>query len=126
MSNSSNTSPVTTHKDALRGLDFYNEDLKILEGRLAEVASKNNSFEARQGIEHFQNQFDIQQKNIHDLMHKLREHEPVMAREAQKHASQVSLAQVEKEKKLLDEYVQLEKVINELRQEFNIFLSKWM
>jgi len=118
--------PGSRHSEAIRGLDFYGEDLKILENRLSEVASRNDSFEARQGIEHFQNQFDIQQKNIHDLLHKFREHEPVMIQEAQKHASQVSLAQVEKEKKLLDDFDQLEKVIKELRHEFNIFLSKWM
>lgn len=120
------TNEVNRRSNAVRGLSFYKEEVNILEQRLIEVANKNSSFEARQGIEHFQNQFDIQQKNIHDLRHKFREHEPVMSLEAQKHASEVSQAQIEKEKKLLDDYDQLEKVINELKLEFITFLDKWM
>lgn len=94
--------------------------------RLDEVASRNTSFEARQGIEHFQNQFDIQEKNIHDLKHKIDEHVQTMGHDAQLHQGRVDQNLKEKEKELMDEYAQLEKVINELRHEFNNFLSKWM
>ena len=52
------------HNEWLRKLEFYKEDLDILEKRLLEVSDKNTSTEARAGIEHFQNQFMIQRKNI--------------------------------------------------------------
>jgi hypothetical protein len=126
MNNTVYSKPGSRHSEAIRGLEYFTEDLKILDSRLTEVSSRSNRFEARQGIEHFQNQFYIQQKNIHDLMHKFREHEPVLEQQAQKHASEVSMAQIEKEKKLLDDYDQLEKVISELKHEFDVFLGQWM
>jgi hypothetical protein len=94
--------------------------------RLDEVALKNTSFEARQGIEHFQNQFDIQEKNIHDLRHKIDEHVHLMGSDAQTHQGKVEQDHKEAEIQLMDQYAQLEKVINEVRHEFNYFLSKWM
>ena len=114
------------HSDAMRGLNFYKEELRILELRLFEVASKNNSFEARQGIEHFQNQFVIQQNNIHDLRHKLDKHDANMAVDANMHAGHVNQVFIQEEQDILNEYRRLEKIIKELRREFNLFLSKWM
>lgn len=114
------------HTDAIRGLSFYKEEINILEERLFEVASKNNSFEARQGIEHFQNQFVIQHNNIHDLRHKFERHEANMAADANMHMGRVNQVFIEEEQTLLNDYKSLEKVIKELRREFNQFLSKWM
>jgi predicted nucleic acid-binding Zn-ribbon protein len=114
------------HTDAVRGLTFYRDELKIMNARLDEVASKNNSFEARQGIEHFYNQFAIQEKNIHDIKHKIDQHVEDMGREAQGHQGRVEEIHVNMEKQLLEEYSELERVIAELRHEFNRFLSKWM
>ena len=59
----------------LKGLSFYEDEIYIMENRLAEVAMKNSSFEARQGVEHFQNQFVIQRNNIDELKHDIREFE---------------------------------------------------
>jgi hypothetical protein len=126
MSYTSNADPGNPHSEALRGMDFYNEDLKILRNRLAEVASKNNSFEACQGIEHFENQFEIQQHNIHHLRHKFKDHLHLMSAEAFAHAGQINEANQENGKKLMDEFSQLENVIKDLRREFNVFLGKWM
>jgi len=126
MSYTSIPDPGNPNSEALRGLDFYNEDLKILRNRLSEVASKNNSFEACQGIEHFENQFEIQQHNIHHLRHKIKDHQHLMSAEAFTHAGHINDMQLENEKKLADEFSLLENVINDLRREFNVFLSKWM
>ena len=126
MSYISITNVGTRHSDAIRGLNFYREEFKYMKIRLDEVASKNTSFEARQGLEHFQNQFDIQEKNIHDLKHKIDEHVQSMGYDAQSHQGRVNQEHKETERGLMDEYAQLEKVINEVRHEFNNFLSKWM
>ena len=114
------------HTDAIRGLSFYKEEISILEQRLFEMASRNNSFEARQGIEHFQNQFVIQQNNIHDLRHKFDRHEANMATDANTHAGQVNPIYIREEDVLMNDYKNLEKIIKELRREFNLFLSRWM
>lgn len=126
MSYTNITNIGTQHTDAARGLSFYKEEINILEERLFEVASKNNSFEARQGIEHFQNQFVIQHNNIHDLRHKFEKHETNMAADANAHQGRINQFYVEEEQALMNEYKNLEKIIKELRREFNLFLSKWM
>jgi len=110
----------------LKGLDFYRDDIRIQEKRLLELASANTGSEVGRGIEHFQNQFLIQRNTIDELRHAIREHmsafgktvaaeEPVWeARHTAVHGS------------LKDGYDSFEKVMNELRQEFNAFLSRWL
>jgi hypothetical protein len=126
MSYTSITKMENLHDEALRGLNFYKEDIDILEKRLVEVAAKNSSFEARQDIEHFQNQFVVQQNNIHDLKHKIKIHVHELSVQSSTHGGRVETERLGIEKELADEYQDLEKVINEMRHEFNRFLSKWM
>lgn len=126
MSYTSITKMQNLHDEAIRGLLFYKEELDILETRLAEVAQKNTSWEARQGIEHFQNQFIIQRNNIDELKHRINLHVQDMSKESSNHAGRIPEEQVKKEKELSTEYLGLEKIINEMRQEFNKYLSKWM
>lgn len=126
MSYTSITKMENLHDEALRGLSFYKEDLDILEKRLVEVAAKNSSFEARQDIEHFQNQFLVQQNNISALKHKIKGHVHELSVQSSTHGGRVETEKLGIEKELADEYQDLEKVINEMRHEFNRFLSKWM
>ena len=112
--------------EILRGLIFYKEEIKILQDRLEEVSSRNNSFEARQGIEHFQNQFVMHQNNIDELKHNLNLLVEKMAKDAMQHGGRIEKDDVNEEEKLNDEFVMLEKVIKDMRKEFNLFLSKWM
>lgn len=114
------------HDEALRGLEFYKQDLLILQQRLQEVAAKNSSFEVRQSVEHFQNQFIVQRNNIDELKHKINEQLQLLGKDAQAHGGRVDKDLAKEEEQLSEEYKGLEKVINELRHEFNQFLSKWM
>ncbi len=112
--------------EILRGLIFYKEEIKILQDRLEEVSSKNNSFEARQGIEHFQNQFIMHQNNIDELKHTVNLLVEKMTKDAIQHGGRIEKESVIDEEKINDEFVGLEKVIKDMRREFNLFLSKWM
>ena len=116
---------TTTH-EWKNSLDFYEEDLGILKERLLEVAGKNTGEEAAQGIEHFQNQFEIQLKNIHDLKHSIQNTERQAVRDTQLHAGHVSLEVINQKAALAEDMKQFETTIKELRSEFNTFLSKWM
>jgi hypothetical protein len=125
--NYTDTSNLTaSHSVWLKLLSFYKEDIDILKNRLLEVAGKNTSAEAMAGVEHFQNQFIVQRNNIDEMNHSINEYAHQLAGEIQQHAGKVSLTIIEKNTKLNDEVKQLEKIINELRQEFNLYLSKWM
>ena len=114
------------HQAWLKGLDFYKEDIHILEKRLLEIASKNTAFEARQGIEHFQNQFLVQLNNIAELKHKVKEHVSTYGNMQETIEEVVESEKLADHENLKDEYLSFEKVVKELRQEFNGFLSKWM
>lgn len=114
------------HTDWLRALDFYEDELDILENRLAEVAGKNNGREAMAGIEHFQNQFVIQRNNIDEIRHSINENLSKIAADVKVSAGHVDYELVEEHDSLREDYIGLEKVINELRHEFSRFLAKWM
>ena len=43
------------HSDALRGLDFYKQEIGILKKRLEEIAADNTGHEVAESIERFQN-----------------------------------------------------------------------
>ena len=114
------------HTDWLRGLDFYKEEINILKERLAEVADKNTSFEARQGVEHFENQFTVQRNNIDELHHEIGLYASRMAEESLQHGGHVGQELATEQGLLKDKYEIFEKTFKELRHEFNEFLSKWM
>jgi hypothetical protein len=109
-----------------KGLDFYKDELSIMNARLLEVSSKNNSQEALQGIEHFQNQFMIQRKNIQDMKHEVRTYKSHIGSDIQHHAGHVNAELLSDGKSLKDKYENFEKLMNGLRHEFKAYLSKWM
>lgn len=116
----------TDHQEWLKAIDFYDNELDILEDRLAEVAKKNSSEDAMKGVEHFQNQFIIQRNTIDELRHFIHEHEGKVSRDVQLHAGHIETQQVVGHDSLKEEFASFEKVINELRDEFKLYLSKWM
>jgi predicted small metal-binding protein len=122
-----NTTQVNAeHQEWLKSLDFYKEDIHILENRLTEISTKNTTFEARQGIEHFQNQFLVQRNNIDELRHKIKEHISTYGKKTELVEELVENEKLAEHENLKDEYLSFEKVIKDLRQEFNIYLAKWM
>ncbi|NOT50678.1 MAG: hypothetical protein HOP10_05330 [Chitinophagaceae bacterium] len=114
------------HSQWLKSLEFYDDDLDSLENRLLEIVKKNNGYEAMKGVEHFQNQFMIQRKNIHDLRHTINRHSGKVAAEALSHVGKMEMIRVDEHENIKAEVENFEKIINELRHEFNVFLSKWM
>lgn len=113
------------HSEWIKGLDFYKDDLQLLVHRLEEVAKTHNDFDARSGMEHFQNQFIIQRNNIEELKHKIREHLHEVGRHPALETDQVDSELLAEHENLSDEYKTLEKVINEMRKEFNDYLVRF-
>src|SRR5687767_1967627 len=69
------------HVEWLTKLSFYKDGLKIMKGRLEEIAQKNTSKDVLAQVEHFQNQFIVQNQNIDQLKHAVNEHEAFVQRE---------------------------------------------
>jgi predicted nucleic acid-binding Zn-ribbon protein len=97
-----------------------------LEIRLVEIVKKNNSKEVMAGVEHFQNQFIVQRNNIDELQHSIHEHDEKVAAAAQAHGNKMESTRVENHKNLKEQMDIFEKIFNELRHEYNQFLSKRM
>ncbi len=116
----------TDHTIWLKGFGFYKDELDIMESRLAEIASRNTTFEARQGVEHFQNQFIVQRNNIDELKHEVNLYVEKLGVDAQQHGGRMESNMVAGHAALHEKYEDFERVMNILRHEFNEFLSKWM
>jgi hypothetical protein len=114
------------HSDALRGLDFYKQEIGILKKRLEEIAADNTGHEVAERIEHFQNQFLIQINNIDDLKHRINENIKTIENQVKNSAGFLDQKSADENAGLYDQYLSEEKFINEIRQDFNRFASKWM
>lgn len=114
------------HSDALRGLDFYKQEIDILKKRLEEIAADNTGHEVAERIEHFQNQFLIQINNIDDLKHRINENIKTIENQVKNSAGFLDQKSADENAGLYDQYLSEEKFINEIRQDFNRFASKWM
>lgn len=114
------------HDEALRGLQFYKEEMNILQHRLEEITKDNTNIEVMRNIEHFQNQLIIQRNNMDELRHTINEHLGLITHQLEKTSYFVSENADEAQTKLYEQYLSLEQRINELRHEFNRFAAKWM
>jgi len=114
------------HSDALRSLDFYRQDVGILRNRLEEIAADNTGHEVAIKVEYFQNQFLIQQNNIDELKHKIHENLSNIQNQVKESAGFISQTSAAENVELYDQYLTEEKIVNDIRQEFNRFASKWM
>ncbi len=115
------------HNDWLRGLSFYKDELQILKNRLTEVASKNTGSDAVNMMNHYENQVTLQTTNIDTLRHDINSNlETIVAQLNDNTPGYIDTQLVDKHNTLRDNYFTQEKVVNELRHEFNRFAAKWM
>jgi predicted RNA-binding protein len=107
-------------------LDFYKDEIKILQNRLEEVASKNNHKDVLALVETFQNQLIIHRNTIDEIHHKITISEDKLQDEIAKNPVATDHRKVPNHEVEKEEIQIFEKVFNELREEFNRFVSKWM
>jgi len=112
------------HTEWQNKLNFYKDEVKIMENRLAEVSQKNTAIEVRKEIEHFQNQFLIQRNNISKISHHISGEEKQIQAEIKKNpvASDHRKAEDHASEREMVEGFEIN--FNNLRKEYNAFLSK--
>jgi len=91
---------------------------------LQQTASQTLSKEQLQDVEHFHNQFHIQLINIHDLKQAIKLHDRKLQVERATLQDQLSEETVASHEGLFDQYQTLEHTLQDLREEFNQFLSR--
>lgn len=112
------------HSGWLNKLDFYNDEMKIMQQKLEEVNSKNTAIEVRKSVEHFQNQLFIQKNNSDKLRHHIKREEKEIQNSIKSNPVAVDHRKTEdhtEERSMMESF---EKNFNLLRKEFNAFLSE--
>ena len=112
------------HKKWINDLDFYKEQVKVFEERLAKVSLKNVDKEVKVEVEKFQNRFIIQRNEIDYLRHDIKQQENELERE-EKIAPTVSETEtITEEFTLKDRMDTFEKLFLDLQLEFDTFIEK--
>lgn len=114
------------HHGWLRGLEFYNDELRIMRSRLEEVSWKYTDAEVKKQVEHFQNQFMVQETNMNQIKHAINQHVKHMENDVAEHAQHLTKETIAEHDEARDKFMTQEKIFNELRHEFNRFLIKTM
>jgi DNA-binding GntR family transcriptional regulator len=102
----------------------YRDELSKNKTKLQDAASQPLSKDQLQDVEHLHNQFHIQLINIHDLKHAIKTHEQKMNYEKNVNNGMLNAETVAGHENLLDQYQTLDLTLQELREEFDRFLSR--
>jgi hypothetical protein len=110
----------------MNNVAFYRDEIKIMESRLGEVVSRNNSKEVLKQVEHFQNQFFIQRERLSELKHEINLSNDVLNKAIEQNPIALEHRKVNDHSMAREEMQSFEKLYASLKSEFNAFLSKWM
>jgi hypothetical protein len=105
---------------------FYKDDLKVMQNRLDEVTSKNNAADFLKEVEHFQNQFIIQNEQIDILKHDVKQRENLIEKEVAANPVASDHRRLEEDSALTDRLNRFEDLFSSLRKELLTFIAKWM
>ena len=111
------------HGEWMNKLLFYGVEMKIMQKRLDDVCTKQPDHEVLKYLEHFQNQLIIQNANITDLTKHIKGEEKLLEKNIRENAVASDHRSTEDHVEERDMVEQFEKNFNDLRQEFNKFLS---
>ena len=103
-------------KDWRQILRNYRDEFQNCEKALLEMCKKSLSKDQLTQVEHFQNQFDIQLKNVHDLKLHIKKHEQKLDASGEEIFAE--------HERVLNEFLSLEGMLQELRDEFNAFINR--
>ena len=111
----------STWRDSLRS---SRDELNNLKKQLQQSAGQNLSKAQLHDVEHLHNQFHIQLINVHDLKHAIKSHEQKISYEMNVNNGKLSHELTAEHDALLDQYQSLEITLQDLREEFDQFLSR--
>ncbi len=115
------------HELWTKELNYWRDELKVLEKYLTEINEKNTPHVLWVEVEHFQNQFIRHREVVHELRHELSKHENIV----KDLASDLEEEEVQDKKLELHEVIREQvdtgrKIYSELKDEFRSWLAKRM
>lgn len=114
------------YKEMLNKVEFYKFDITVLQNRLEEVANKNNAPEVLSMVEHFQNQYILQNEQADILHHDLSSSRKGLENEVDKNPVAVDHRKMNDDTELREKVELFEKTMSDLRNESIRFFAKWM
>jgi hypothetical protein len=105
-------------------LDLTRDEILSFENRLEEIAKANTGKEMLAQVEHFQNRFIRQKEVVDELRHDIREDELRIAENVKENNVAVEHRKVEENFELKDRVHVFQKIFNEIKSEFLLFLAK--
>jgi hypothetical protein len=120
------TDQALTHKEWLNLIGFYNDDLRIMENRIAEVNAKNTATEVLAMVDHFQNQIIIQRAHLEDLQRAIVHKQDANTADILKNPIAADHRRTNVDSELHEKMERFRDLFYELRKELLVFLSKTM
>ncbi|MBX2972693.1 MAG: hypothetical protein KF797_06290 [Flavobacteriales bacterium] len=114
------------HKLWLNALEFYKQEVGLLENRIADIAQRNTAQEVMAELEHFQNQYIRQKEVIDTLRNKINHHHDDLEREYKERPVAIEHRLFNDHTAMRDEMDTFEKLYRELKEELFRWLAKWM
>ncbi|HXH20329.1 MAG TPA: hypothetical protein VNJ07_14735 [Chitinophagales bacterium] len=114
------------HRLWLNELKFYKEELEIFEHRLDDLVKKYTDNKVLMRLEQFQNKFIHQKEVIHDLKHRVKAHEKMLAARAEENPIAVDHQYFKDHASLREEIADYRKIFSELKESFLRYLAEWM
>ncbi len=112
------------HTQWEKDLSFYEDQLKIFKGQLAEISSKNTSNEIKIEVEKFQNQFIIQKDEIDKLKHMIHVNEDEIEKEVLSNPVAVDHRKADDDTTLREGMEIFVPLFNNLKEDFREFAGK--
>ena len=106
--------------DWLHHLRNYRDEFQHHQKQLQQIATRSLSKDQLKEVDHFYNQFEIQLDNIHDLKQAIKAHGRTVLDASSNVLEEDDVAYHED---LYDRYTSLENTLQELRNDFNQFIS---
>ncbi|MEO5571063.1 MAG: hypothetical protein ABIT08_01275 [Bacteroidia bacterium] len=108
------------HNEWQNKIKFYRGEIKTLDNQLAEIVTRKPNSEVMASIEHFQNQFTIQNEVLDIMRHDFKQHENAI--EAKQHSLTTNdPILIENHDGNKERLAQFERLFHELRNEFHGF-----
>ena len=114
------------HRQWLKMISFYEEDLAVLKKRLEEVSIKNTDREMHGFVERFQNKLIIQAEQIDMLRHDIADHEVEIVNNVEANTTATNRRKLEDHADMRERVQTFEILFNKLRKDLNAFVAKWM
>lgn len=115
-----------TNREWLNLINFYRDEVRVMEKRMSEIASKNTGKEVLANLEHFQNQVIIQKAHLDDMQGDIVQLEDIISDEIKKNQTAADHRRHAIPEKLNQDMEQFRKLFYELRKNFMEYMVNVM